>query len=130
MTLQELTEYSKLCDRIEQNKQILESLRTAAEPGAQVLTGMPHAPGVKDKVGDLAVEIADMEERIRFQQEAAERQKDAVETFIESIEDDRLRIACRLRFIRGLAWSAVADVMGFDSEENVRRMCYRHIGRQ
>ena len=34
-------------------------------PVAQALTGMPHASGVTDKVGDLAVEIADLKNRIQ-----------------------------------------------------------------
>ena len=40
---------------------MLQSLRDAACPGAAALTGMPHTPGIKDKVGDLAAEIVDMD---------------------------------------------------------------------
>ena len=35
-------------------RESLLDLQEAAVPGAQVLTGMPHTPGVKDKVGNLA----------------------------------------------------------------------------
>lgn len=50
---------------------------------------MPHAPGVRDKVGDLAVEIADMTERIRYLKEEIDRAEAAVTEFVESIENDR-----------------------------------------
>ena len=57
MTLQELSKYYKLHERLERNREMLSSLYVAAGPGAQVITGMPHAPGVSDKVGDLAAEL-------------------------------------------------------------------------
>ena len=48
---------------------MLQSLRDAACPGAAALTGMPHTPGIKDKVGDLAAEIVDMDARVGFLEE-------------------------------------------------------------
>ena len=42
-------------------RDILQNLKRSVGPGTQALTGMPHAPGVKDKVGDLATEITYME---------------------------------------------------------------------
>ena len=78
MTLQELSQYYKLRERLNRDEEILDSLRAAACPGAQNLSGMPHAPGVRDKVGDLAVEIADMTERIRYLKEEIDRAEAAV----------------------------------------------------
>ena len=66
MTLKELNGHFVLRERLARAKEMLASLQAAACPGAQVLTGMPHAPGVSDKVGDLAVEIADLEGRIQI----------------------------------------------------------------
>ena len=66
MTLKELNGHFVLRERLARAKEMLASLQAAACPGAQVLTGMPHAPGVRDKVGDLAVEIADLEGRIQI----------------------------------------------------------------
>ena len=45
--------------------------------GAQVITGMPHAPGVRDTVGDLVVEIEDVKgeiERLGVEMNRAERE--------------------------------------------------------
>ena len=61
MTLEDLNKHLLLREKLEKAQEMLVSLRAAAQPGAARLTGMPHTPGVKDKVGDLAVEIAAVE---------------------------------------------------------------------
>ena len=65
MTLEDLNQHLGQIEELEKSQELLISLRNAAHPGAAVMTGMPHAPGVKDKVGDLATEIADLTEMIR-----------------------------------------------------------------
>lgn len=128
MTLQELSQYFKLRERLARDEEILESLEATACPGAQVLTGMPHTPGVKDKVGDLAVEIADMKERIRFLEEEIAREEVKVSAFITAIENDQTRMIFRLRFLRCLTWGEVAAVIGGrNTEAAVKNMCYRYL---
>lgn len=128
LTLQELNRYFELQARLKQAKEMLSSLREAAHPGGQVLTGMPHAPGVKDKVGDLAIEIADLSERISYMEaEIAEKQSE-LSRFIDSIKEDHLRMIFRLRFLRGLAWKDVAAVVGgHNTEYGVKAACYRYL---
>jgi len=57
MTLRELSRYYKLHERLERNKEMISSLSAAVGPGAQALTGMPHTPGISDKVGELVIEM-------------------------------------------------------------------------
>lgn len=102
MTLQELNRHFELRERLDKANEMLDALRAAACPGAQVLTGMPHSTGVKDKVGDLAVEIADMDTRIQFLEDEIKTGEETILPFIRSIEDDQTRLIFRLRFIRGL----------------------------
>ena len=64
MTLDELNRHFNLITELKKAKEMLQSLWNAAYPGGQVLTGMPHAPGVKDKIGDLGIEIADLKTEI------------------------------------------------------------------
>ena len=128
MTLQELSQYYKLRERLNRDEEILDSLRAAACPGAQNFSGMPHAPGVRDKVGDLAVEIADMTERIRYLKEEIDRAEAAVTEFVESIENDQTRMIFRLRFLRCLTWGEVAAVIGGrNTEDGVKSACYRYL---
>lgn len=128
MTLGELSQHFRLLEQLDKAKEIAQNLRSAAIPGAQVLTGMPHAPGVRDRVGDLAVEIADMEDKIKaLEAEIAENGK-KVEEFIATIENDQTRTIFRLRFLRCLAWKEVAAVLGGrNTEAGVRMMCYRYM---
>ena len=116
---------------------MLQSLRDAACPGAAALTGMPHTPGIKDKVGDLAAEIVDMDARVGFLEEEVKASEGQIMPFIQGIDDDQTRLIFRLRFLRGwgclrlrgLAWKEVAAVIGGrNSEDSVKMVCYRYLG--
>lgn len=128
MTLEELNQHLELREKLVKAQEILASLRDKAYPGAAKMTGMPRTPGVSDKVGSLAVEIADMETYIT-EMEAEIREKEApVLQFIQSIDDVQLRMIFRLRFLRALSWGEVAFVVGGgNTEESVKKMCYRHL---
>ena len=128
MSLKELSRYYRLHMRLERNQEILRSLENAAHPGAQSLTGMPHAVGVTDKVGDLAVEIADLKNRIRALQAELDREETKLNRFISTIENDQTRTIFRLRFLRCLTWGEVAAVIGGrNTEKGVKNICYRYL---
>ena len=113
MTLQELSQHYDLRRKLKKDEGILAALREAAYPKSPVLSDMPHAPGVRDKVGDLAVEIADMSERVRYLREEITRQEQEVEG---------------LRFLRCLTWGEVAGVVGgSNTEDGVKSTCYRYL---
>lgn len=81
-----------------------------------------------DKVGDLAVEIADMSERVRYLREEITRQEQEVEAFISSIQDEYTALLFRLRFLRCLTWGEVAGVVGgSNTEDGVKSTCYRYL---
>lgn len=90
MTLQELSKYYDIQMTLEKDREALERLRQRITPASPQLTGMPHTPGVRDKVGDLAVELADMDERIRWLEELAAQEKPKVEAYCKSIVDARM----------------------------------------
>ena len=58
MTLAQLNEHLDAVQQLARTEETLKNLWDAAVPGAQKLTGMPHASGVRDKVADLLVVIA------------------------------------------------------------------------
>lgn len=129
MTLQELSKYYKLHERLEQNREMLSSLYAAAGPGAQVITGMPHAQGVSDKVGDLAIEIGDLQSRIDHLESRCAVEKKKLEKYIDTIKDDQTRMIFRLRFIHCMNWLQVAETIGGrrTTANSVKAICYRYI---
>lgn len=128
MTLDELNEHMELRSALKRAETMLNNLISAVQLHSPALTGMPHAPGVKDKVGDLAVEIADMEDEIDRLKEEIRDSEEVILTFIRSIGDSQLRLIFRLRFIRGLTWGEVAAVIGGrNTEDAVKSSVYRFL---
>ncbi len=128
MTLRELSIYYKLHEQLERNREMLSSLSAAAGPGAQVITGMPHAPGVSDKVGDLAAEIWDLQDRINYLESQCDEEKKKLEKYIGAIKDDQTRMIFRLRFIHCMTWLQVAEAIGGrNTATNVKLICYRYL---
>ena len=128
MTLQELSKYYKLHERLERNREMLSSLYAAAGPGAQVITGMPHAPGVSDKVGDLAAELWDLQSKIDYLEQRCAEEKKKLEKYIGGIKDDQTRMIFRLRFIHCMTWPQVAETIGGrDTANSVKLICHRYL---
>ena len=128
MTLQELSKYYKLHDRLERNREMLKSLYAAAGPGAQVITGMPHASGTSDEVSDLVIEIEDLQSRIDYLESECALEKKKLEKYISTIKDDQTRMIFRLRFIHCMTWPKVAEAIGGRNTANsVKLICHRYL---
>lgn len=128
MTLRQLNELFDLRDRLKKAQDMKRALESAACPGAQVLTGMPHVTGVKDRVGDLGVEIGDLATKIeKLKAEIKEKEKDIC-SFLDTVDDDEARICFRLRFFRALTWGEVAGILGREyTEDKVKKLCYKFL---
>ena len=128
MTLTDLERYRQLKIRHEEAIQMIEELRSRAVPGSPALDGMPHGSGVSDKVGTLAIMIADLEAKLPSYERQILKEHDQIEEFIRGIEDDKTRMIFRLRFQAGKTWKEVADVMGrWQTENSVRSRVYRFL---
>ena len=82
MTVRELNQHAELRRQLAKAERLKAALEVAAEPGAQVLSGLPHAPGYGDKLGDLAAEIADMSAEIERLRKAIRLQEPEISAFI------------------------------------------------
>lgn len=128
MTLQELTHIAELTEQLRRDEETLRSLQEAVHPGSQNLSGMPHTTGVHDKIGDLAVEIADLKDCIQQQKQKIAAESARAEQFIRGIEDGQTRTIFRLRFLRALSWKEVASVVGrWNTEQSVSKKCYNYL---
>jgi hypothetical protein len=125
MTIQQLSRLSGLKVRITYNRQQLDELRAQAEPKAQIITNMPHAPGTKDIIGELVPRIIDLERKI--EKDEAELQK--IKDYINGIKDPKIQTIFILRFFDGLQWSEVAFAIGLrrTSADTIKKTVKRYL---
>lgn len=128
MTLQELNEHLELKQKLDKVEAMYHEMEMRAYPGSPRLDGMPHGSGVSDKVGALGIELADLSARKKFLKAEVEKSEIPVAAYINTIEDDMIRLIFRLRFIHGYIWKDVADIVGGrNTEDSVRQACYRYL---
>jgi hypothetical protein len=128
MTLKELSQLYYLNREIEMDRRRLLELEAKALPGAQVLTGMPHAQGVADKIGQCAAEIADLKGIIEAKHQQCLYERSRLERYINGIDDSLTRQIFTYRFVSGLPWEQVAAcVGGGNNAGSVRMLCYRYL---
>lgn len=128
MTLEKLNAYWDCIRDLESARALQTSLSSAAVPGAQVLTGMPHAPGYSDKLGELVPAMLDLSDTIASLEDQRAQGEKEITAFIQSIPDYRTRIIFSLRYLQGLTWKSVAAAMGGrNSVDGVKSACHRYL---
>ena len=113
MTLHELSGCIRLGERVRRNNEILASaVGRGSSPVRRRSPGCRTLRGCRTGWGDLAVEIAALEERNEdLSRELAQAQA-KINDYICSIPDEYLQLVFRLRFIRCLSWGEVAAIVG------------------
>ena len=120
MTLEKLNHYAA--------KALKASFEEAVQPGAQLITGMPHTPGYRDKLGSLIPEIMDLSERIEALDRRIMQQETEVSGFVNAIPDVYIWAVFRLRFLKGMTWEKVADTVGGkNTAAGVKQTVYRYL---
>lgn len=76
------------------------------------LDGMPHAPGITDKVGNLTVKLIALEEELdALIDEYVDRKQEVVEV-LEKLPEREYGVLHRY-YIRNMTWEQVADDIGY-----------------
>jgi DNA-directed RNA polymerase specialized sigma24 family protein len=128
MTVQQLSHLHDLNALIEYHKRRLADLRRRTQPGAQSMTGMPRAPGAKDKIGELVPRIVDLERRVQAEIAEYEREKAEITDYIGGIKDARARVIFLLRFVDRLTWKEISAALGNSvTPDSVRKTVYRYL---
>lgn len=92
------------------------------------LSGMPHAGGVHDKIGEGVPELVEKKEELEAQIRAYEKEADMITGWIDAIEDLQVNLIFSLRFKERMSWNEVADNVGGNNTENsVRMMVNRYL---
>ena len=130
MTLTEISRYFHLNETIQKNREAFEV--PARTSRTRCTLTERYAPRIRRERQhrELAVEIADMDARITYLEEQAEQERDKAVAFCSTIQDARLYLIFRLRFVRCLTWAEVADLLGdYYTEEGVCRMAYNYLAK-
>ena len=127
MTLDELNDHLYLVQQLNTAREMLQSMQDSILR-ASSYDGMPHAPGAGDKVGALAVKLAELEEVVHSYERQKAVSEKTVKAFIDSITDNRTNLIFYLRFICGYDWQGVAEVIGGrNTVDAVKSQCYRYL---
>lgn len=128
MTIKELSKLYWLNREIERDKARLEELYTKAISSSQTITGMPHVPGITDKVGRYSGEIADLRGIIEANIQRCFYELNRLNRYIDNVDDPQMRMILSLRFVNGLPWQQVAaSIGGSNTADSVRMMCKRFL---
>ena len=126
MTKEELKQIYYLNKEVKMWQKELERLQCMSLIKGQQITGMPHVPGVSDKVGDLATTMADIETIIRGKLAEIQMQRKRIIEYINSIDDSLLRQIIFLRNVSCMSWNQIANELG-SNENCVKQIYSRHF---
>ena len=128
MTRKELSQLYYLNREIEQDKQRLAELESAAtSPGSQI-TGLPHASGISDKTGRYAILIGELRDEIDKKILRTVEMYGELTEYISSIDDSFIRQILTLRCVDGFTWEQCAAHMGCGNTwKNIANTYYRFV---
>lgn len=132
MTVKELSQLYYLNREIERDTERLERLRSSlSAPGASAYDGMPINPILENHFERRIAEIVDLEATIQAKITQCLHERNRLERYISDIPDSMMRQIFTLRFINRLTWRMVAfSIGGGNSEESVKKACYRYISKE
>ncbi len=128
MTKQELSQLYWLNREIEEDKRRLAELEAASMGCTSKIAGLPHVGGNGDKVGDLAVLIAEQRDLIQAKVKQSLIEYNRLNRYIESIPDAQIRQILSLRYVNGFSWQQVAaSIGGGNTKDSVRKIHDRFL---
>ena len=128
MDLETLNKNIQLHERLDRAYEMAESLRQRAGLQAVSMDGMPHGSDVSDRVGSIAIAVADLMARIQTLEDLVEAGDNEVREFANSLEDERVQMAVQMRFIACMTWTQTSDALCLNSEDSAKRLVYRELG--
>ena len=126
MTKEELKQIYYINKEIKMWQKELEQLQCRSLVKGQEITDMPFGGGTSDKVGDMAVEMVDIESIIRGKLAEVQMQRKRIIGYINEIDDSLLRQVMFLRNVSCMNWNQVARELG-STENCVKQMYSRHF---
>lgn len=128
MTKKELGRIYYLNNEIDMWRKELNRLQTMSLLPSQEINGMPFASGTSDKVGNLAVNIAEIEQKIKELQTRVLDEYKKILEYIKTIDDSLMRQIIYHRHILCMSWGQVAKAVGgSNNSDSLRKMHDRFL---
>lgn len=127
MTLADLNSHLNLVIELKKARAMLASMQGMVL-GAQQLDGMPHGQGATRSTENLSILLETEIDNVNRLEQVVERSEREIRKWIDEIPDSRTRIIFNLRYLCGMGWQQVAEVIGGKNTENaVKSQCYRYL---
>jgi len=131
MTIKELNQLYHLTKLIERDEMEIRRIEERLDVKSPSLTGMPHAPGAHDKLGEGVPELVDRKNELEERRKQYTAARNELRSYVESVPDLHVRLIMQLRFLDLMSWQEVADFAGGkNSEDSVRMLVKRYLKRE
>ena len=128
MTLKELYQLRNLNREIEYHKKRIELLRAnALSPSKPNLSDSSFDGYDSSRVERYAAEIIDTEAIIHSLTLQCIHERNRLERYIANISDSLTRQIFSLRFVDGFNWTQIANKVGNNTGDSVKKICYRYL---
>lgn len=129
MTIKELSRLYYLNKLIERDESRLAELEARLSPGGMSFSRIPQAQKkCANTFEDAAIGMIELKERILAERGEYIRERDALEAYINSVKDCRMRLILTYRFVDLMSWTAIAmRIGGGNTDESIKKACYRFL---
>ena len=130
MTIKELNQLHHLTKLIERDEMEIRRIEERLDVKSPSLTGMPHAPGAHDKLGEGVPKLVDRKNELEERRKQYTEARNKLRTYIETVPDLHVRLIMQLRFLDMMSWQETADYAGGNnSEDSCRMLVKRYLRR-
>ena len=121
MTKKELSQLYYLKKEIKEQQKRIKELETTATSCSSKIDGLPNGEGINDKIGNYAVQIADLKSLLDLNLKKCFYELNRLNRYIQSVENSQMRMILTLRYINGLTWQQIAKTMGTAGDGSTER---------
>lgn len=111
-------------DKVLEAKVLEESVRELRERATSITANLDsdrvQSSGNKDKIGTLAVKIADLKNEVEDKMCDSLILRNEIEGVIDQVEDSRHKAVLHLRYIELKPWVDIAELMGYEERQVYR----------
>lgn len=121
MTKKELSQLIHLKYEAQELMDRIKELESSATSCATRIDDLPKTKELADKVGNYAIQIADLREELYDKLYQLYREYVRLNRCIANVKDSQMRVILALRYIKGFTWQKIAYAIGGHDEQYPRR---------